>query len=442
MRTSDPGAVVWGDRVVPQYDEDGHVVPKMDACTGPRPYRARVTSVLLKPSRVDLALTATLLTLGQLTTWLQLDSPDAFAGSRWTNAVVVALGTLPLLLRRSAPTAVVVISATVLCLPHVLADLDVTVLGQFLPLIVVTASCGYHARASRSVGGAAFAAASMLALSWTTPFLRTPTSLVFNTVVLLAPWAAARALRHREDRARRLGAALEHERAQFERRTAEAVDRQRAEIARDLHDVVAHGVSVMVLQIGGARMQMDDDRERAARSLLQAEDAGREALADLRRMLGVLRSAPQPTATADAHPRPGLHQLDALVQQARRAAVEVELCLHGDVDALPPAVDVSAYRIAQEAMTNVLKHSGARRARLRVEIGDRMLFMTVHDDGSARQDSDRQGYGLIGIRERVAFLGGRTRIGPVTSGGWEVAVEIPLAAAASSPGLVTQKTPT
>lgn len=130
------------------------------------------------------------------------------------------------------------------------------------------------------------------------------------------------------------------------------------------------------------------------------------------------------------------------MQQARQAAVEVELCIRGDVDALPPAVDVSAYRIVQEAMTNVLKHSAARRARLRVEIGDRMLFMTVHDDGPARQDSDRQGYGLIGIRERVAFLGGHTRIGPETSGGWQVAVEIPLAAAASSAGLVTQNTRT
>jgi signal transduction histidine kinase len=392
------------------------------------PYGGAVTPVLRRPSVGDAVLTAALLVLGQLTTWLRLDTPDAFAGSRWANAVVLALGTAPLLWRRFAPTATVAVSTAVLCLPHALVELDVTVLGQFVSLIVVTASCGYHARSRRASAGAAMALAGMLTVSWSTPFLRTPTSLVFNLLVLLAPWAAARGLRHREDRARRLGAALEHERAHFQGRMARAVEQERAEIARDLHDVVAHGVSVMVVQIGGARMQLAEDRDLAARSLLQAEDAGRQALADLRRMLGVLRSSGAPPA----EPRPGLGHLAELVERTGHAGLQVHTCISGGLDELPAAVDISAYRIVQEAVTNVLKHGHAERASLLIDVTDRQLSITVHDAGPTRRPSDERGLGLVGIRERVAFLGGQARIGPDGSGGWKVAVTIPLTGADDS----------
>lgn len=395
---------------------------------------------LPKPSVGDVMLTAILLALGQLTTWFQLDSPDAFAGSRPANAVLLALGTLPLLCRRFTPAAVVAVSAAVLCLPHTVAELDVTVLGQFVPLIVVTASCGYHASAGRALLGAACAVAGMLAVSWTTPFLRTPTSLVFNLLVLLAPWAAARALRHREDRARRLGAALEHERTRFEGRMAEAVERERAEIARDLHDIVAHGVSLMVVQIGGARMQLAEKPDRAAQSLLQAEDAGRQALADLRRMLGVLRTSPATTTTTDTQPRPGLRHLEALIQQTGNAGLHVQTYTTGSLDRLPPAIDISAYRIVQEALTNILKHSRADHAHLRIDVTNRLLSLTVRDGGRKRHNHDHQGHGLVGIRERVAFFGGHTQIGPDESGGWEVTVAIPLSGT-SKPAPVTEGTP-
>jgi signal transduction histidine kinase len=391
-----------------------------------------VTTALLKPSWGDVALTAALLTLGQLTTWLQWDTADSFAGSRLTNAIVAALVTLPVLWRRFAPAGVTAVTAAVLYLPHTVAELDLTVLGGFVPLIVVTASCGYHATEGRALAGAAFAEVCMVALSWTTPVLRTPTSLVFNTLVLLGPWAAARALRQREQRARRLGTELAHERTRFERRMAEAVERERAAIARDLHDVVAHGVSVMVVQIGGARMQLSDDPDLAARSLLQAEDAGRQALADLRRMLGVLRTPPattDTTDTTDTQPRPGLRHLEALVKQMTDAGLHVQPRVAGSIDGLGPAIDISAYRIVQEALTNVLKHSTADRADLRIEATGRLLSISVHDGGRRRHQNDHEGYGLVGISERVAFLCGQARIGPDESGGWEVTVTIPLSGA-------------
>ena len=385
-------------------------------------YRCAVTITLPRPAVGDVSLVVALLVLGQLTTWLQLDSPDAFAGSRPVNAVLLAAGALPVLWRRFAPAAVAGTTAAVVCLPHTVADLDVTVLGQFVLLIVVTASCGYHASARRALLGAALAASGMLFVSWGTPLLWTPTSLVFNLLVLLAPWAAARALRHREQRASRLGAELAHERTQFERRMAAAVERERAEVARDLHDIVAHGVSVMVVQIGGARMQLAENPSHAVRSLLEAEGAGRQALTDLRRMLGVLRASP----TADPQPRPGLRNLEELIDRMSNAGLLVRTDASRSFDGLVPALDISAYRIVQEALTNVLKHSTADCAHLQVEVTERELSICIRDGGRPRHEPNHEGHGLVGIRERVALFGGQARIGRGERGGWEVAVSIPL----------------
>lgn len=385
-------------------------------------------TVLARPSTADVVLVAGLLVLGQLTTWLRLDTPDAFAGDRAVNACVLALGLVPALWRRSAPATAVAASAAILCLPHAVADLDVTVLGQFVPLVVVTASCGYHARTRPALLAVAWALSCMAVVSWTTPFLRTPSSALFNALILVAPWAAARALRHREDRAWRLGKALEQERSQFQDLMTQAVERERAQIARDLHDVVAHGVSVMVVQIGGARLQLAEDSVAAGRSLLAAEDAGRRALSDLRSMLVVLRA---PSEVPETTPRPGLAQLDVLVRQAASAGLQVRTSVTGEPERLPAAVDLSAYRILQESITNVLKHSTAGHADLTIEVTDRRLRLAVRDGGPARRSSETGGHGVMGIRERVAFLGGDVSIGNDGTEGWRVAVAIPIAGMAS-----------
>lgn len=385
-----------------------------------------------RPRPGDAVVTLAFVVLGQAVTWWGLDSPDSFAGTRAVNAVVSLAAMMPFLWRRTAPLPALGAGVLLLCLPHPFAALDVTVLGTALPLIVLTASTGYHAARRPAVLGLVAALAGFLLVSWTTPFLRTPESLGFNSLMLVAPWAAARAVREREERARRLGAALANERAERETRLAEVVTEERARIARELHDIVAHAVSVMVVQVGGARLQLSEDPARAARSLLHAEDAGRQALSDLRQLVGVLRAtAPQP-APADAQARPGLEQLPGLLEQVRSAGLEVTLTVTGTPVALSPMLDLSAYRIVQEALTNTMKHSDATRASVALDYGSGRLRLTVTDDGSgaARRRADGDGHGLVGIKERVALLRGTVRIGTPGDGGWTVDVEVPLEPAA------------
>jgi signal transduction histidine kinase len=381
---------------------------------------------LLRPSGDDVLVVLAFVALGQAVTWLRLDSADAFAGSRVINAAFAAFAVSPLLWRRSAPVVALCGGFLFLCVPHLIADLDVTVLGTFLPLIVLTASVGYYADRRMAFLGAAIACAGLVLVSWSTPFLGTPASLGFNTFLLLAPWAAARGLREREERARRLGATLAQERAERETRMQEVIAQERARIARELHDVVAHGVSVMVVQVGGARLQLSDRPDRARRSLVLAEDAGRQALSDLRQLLGVLRTSSAELRPADARPLPGLGQLPALLDQLHSAGLEVELVLAGAPVPLPPMLDLSAYRIVQEALTNTIKHSGASRAQLTITYGAAELRLEITDDGAGRPPDGEGGHGIVGMRERAGLFRGNARIGPRQEGGWAVEVTLPL----------------
>jgi signal transduction histidine kinase len=209
-------------------------------------------------------------------------------------------------------------------------------------------------------------------------------------------------------------ARLERERQTEARR---AVAEEQARIARELHDVVAHALSVIVVQAGAA----DDVFEvepRLAREPIRAIDAAaRAALTDLRRVLGVIQHDP------DYAPQPGLAGLDALVEQVRGTGLDVALQVEGKARPLPATVDLSAYRIVQEALTNTLKHAHAERVNVHVRYGDTLL-LEVRDDGRGAANG-RSGSGLIGMRERVALLGGTIETGPAPGGGYRVAASIP-----------------
>ena len=230
-------------------------------------------------------------------------------------------------------------------------------------------------------------------------------------------WIAGYALRERAARA---------EAAEASARVAVAEERTR--IARELHDVVAHAVSVMVLQVGAVRHGLPADLEEDAAALRRVEQAGRTALTEMR---GLLDSMRQEGESADLGPQPTLAEVDGLVNAVRRAGLPVELRIEGTPTELPGAVEMSAYRIIQEGLTNTLKHARASRADVLIRYGDDDLEIEVRDDGKAPPAGSDPGYGLVGVRERVKIYGGEMSAGSAAGGGFTLRTRLPLNGRAS-----------
>jgi signal transduction histidine kinase len=204
---------------------------------------------------------------------------------------------------------------------------------------------------------------------------------------------------------------------------SQAVAEERVRIARELHDVVAHNVSLMVVQAQAVGAVSDDERERGA--LDQIAALGRQGLAEMHRMLGVLRPG-EGTVEADLAPQPGVGDLHELVDHARGAGLEVTLAVEGEPRPLPAGVDLSAYRIVQEALTNVVRHSGSRHADVTIRYEPRGLELSVVDDGRGPSSNGDGGHGLVGMRERVALFGGELAAGPGPEGrGYAVHAVLP-----------------
>ena len=240
--------------------------------------------------------------------------------------------------------------------------------------------------------------------------------MVLFGIEILACWLAGVLVR-----ARRQAVSLTARNAALERQAVETAAAERARIARELHDIVAHHISVMVLQAAGARAS-----GRAADAALEKiERSGREALAETRRLLGVLHDAGDGTGLA---PQPGLGQLPALADRVRAAGLPVSLELRGAHETVPAAVAVSAYRIVQEALTNVLKHAGPARAGITVSVTSGAVTIEVADDGTGSPPgmTPASGQGLTGMRERAAVFGGTLVAGPRPDGGFAVRAQLPL----------------
>jgi signal transduction histidine kinase len=224
-------------------------------------------------------------------------------------------------------------------------------------------------------------------------------------------------------------ARLERER---EERDQRAVADERARIARELHDVIAHNVSVMVVQASAGEELFDSDPEQARESLSAVASTGRAALAELRRLLGVIRAEEERETGPAYAPQPGIEYLDDLVRQVRETGLTVELSVLGEPRALPEGIGLCAYRIVQEALTNTLKHAEASEAKINVRYVQDALELRVLDDGRGAPASNGEdsGHGLIGMRERVALFGGELSARPVPDHGYEVRARIPLEAPA------------
>ncbi|MFB6877443.1 sensor histidine kinase [Streptomyces sp. NPDC056323] len=261
----------------------------------------------------------------------------------------------------------------------------------------------------------------------------------YIALLILAPMAVAsvglRTWKLRTDEGRSRLSALEHEQAEALRR---AVEHERARIARELHDVVTHNVSVMVIQAGAARTIMKTSPEQAAEALLAVEAGGRAAMTELRHVMGLLTMADEdeePDAGADLArtaaeltPQPGLDQLETLVGRVRDTGLPVDLTVTGPPRSLPPGLELAAYRVVQEALTNTVKHASGATATVTVEYGPEQLRVEVTDAGGHPSEgaSAGSGRGLIGLRERLAVYDGILNTGRCLTGGYRVEALIPL----------------
>jgi signal transduction histidine kinase len=249
---------------------------------------------------------------------------------------------------------------------------------------------------------------------------------VFPTLFVLVAWLCARALRSRSELTAQLheAAAQAEEAHQEELRAAAAEERRR--IAREMHDVIAHSMSVMVVQAGGARRILDRDPARAAAAAAQIERTGREAMVEMRHLLGLLQPGDSP---AERAPQPSLSQLDALVARAREAGLPATLHVEGRRRPLPAGLDLAAYRIAQEALTNAIKHANAAPTAVTLRWYRDELELEVRDAGpggrAAALEQDG-GHGLVGMRERVRLYGGELETEQPPHGGWIVRARLPL----------------
>ena len=249
---------------------------------------------------------------------------------------------------------------------------------------------------------------------------------IFTWLPALAMVLVRGAVRGRQLRADALAARAELLEREHELRAHEAVAEERARIARELHDLVAHNVSVMVVQAGAERHALGPEQGSTRDTLASIEQAGRQALVEARRLLGMLRSKDD---GGELEPQPSVEHIDVLVEQIERAGLPVSLDVEGERTPLPAGVDLCAYRIVQEGLTNALKHAGPAHAEVVLRYAPRALDVEIRDDGrgDSQANGDRAGHGLIGMRERVALYGGSLQTGPRAGGGFEIRAHLPLA---------------
>ncbi|GAA0519849.1 sensor histidine kinase [Streptomyces mordarskii] len=356
-------------------------------------------------------------------------------GSRFAAVpIVLALGAT-VALRRRAPEKMLALA--ILCgVAQLAADVKPNLADFAMLVIVYTVAVASSRRASRFALGVAITAAPLATLRWPQShqgWWDDLVSAVFVSIPFVLAWVLGDSIRTRrayyaqlEERAAR----LEKER---EAQSKVAVAAERARIARELHDVVAHNVSVMVVQADGAAYVMDASPEQARQALETISGTGRQALAEMRRLLGVLRTG-EPGEENDYVPQPDVEQIDELVEQVRGAGLPVDFKVVGSPRQLPSGVELTAYRIVQEALTNTRKHGGPDvGASVRLTYFDDGLGLLVEDDGRGAQremyqdgGADGSGHGLIGMRERVGMVGGTLDAGPRPGGGFRISALLPL----------------
>jgi signal transduction histidine kinase len=378
---------------------------------------------------LDLALALVFAAAGQLE--LQLSTSSAYRGSASLAASGVAglLVSLPLVLRRRAPLAVLATVAAALVLPRLVLDTTVLFYGGFFPALVALYSASCYARAPRDRLALLAPGAILVGLSLEIASFRTGGEYAFSTAAFAGAWLVGQAARRWRATSERLRAALDELDATTALRERGAVDEERARIARELHDVVGHSISVMVLQAGAARLELQPEQARAREQLEAVEASGRAAMTEMRRMVAMMR--PKHDDAPLAAP-PSVQRLEPLLRQMRDAGLDVSLRVTGAQRVLPPGLDLSAYRIVQEALTNVARHAGSVPVAVEIAYESDALRLEVRNEAPATLASHTNGrapagsHGLLGMRERVALFGGSLDASPAGDGGFVVRASLRL----------------
>jgi signal transduction histidine kinase len=344
-----------------------------------------------------------LLIAGQLEVWLWW--VEAEQGPKPLAATALALMAVALVWRREAPLRAVALVAAIYAAWNLIEPPAGSIMPFVIVLVVVFGAAQRTELAAAIPAGAVGMAAIWLEIALTDNDLA---NYAFTGFFVVGAWIAGRGFRTRE-----LG--------QEESARAAAAD-ERARIARELHDVVAHNVTVMVIQAQAAQQSAHGDAE-LGKALRTIESTGQQALTEMRRLLGLLKADDEELSLA---PQPSLRELDRLAESVRRAGLPVQVEIHGEPVGLPAGVDLSAYRIVQEALTNALKHAGPASARVVVRYGEDELLLEITDDGSAGAAGNGPGHGLVGMRERVRVYGGSVESGSRPDGGYAVSVRLPL----------------
>jgi signal transduction histidine kinase len=409
-------------RVVPSHDlhlgrrEETAILRKDDACGSWANYRAGVSK---RSIAFDALLAVAVFVAAQAEAWTGALATHR-QGPHWAQAIGYGVPALALVIRRINPLRCVVVVCATMALEFALVG-SPEGFGVMTPPLIAAYTVANREERRTALWGLAIVLG--LGVAWLAfdPMTVRPVQTAQGSA-WLSPWVIAWLLGAYLRTRSLYVQGLVRER---EERALNAVTEERNRIARELHDVIGHSVSVMTVQASAVRRLMRPDQSKERAALETVEASGREALAEMRRMVGVLRSAHE---VPDLTPPPTLDQLDGMFEKFRRAGLDVVFQSDGQAVLLPPGLDLTAYRLIQEALTNTLKHAHATRAVIRVSYRDDELLVSVRDDGQGLSGPLVPGNGLLGMRERVAVYGGELSVGAAEGGGFELCAELPLSA--------------
>jgi signal transduction histidine kinase len=355
--------------------------------------------------------------------WLDLATNADLEGPLWLNLAVMTAIALSFLWRRSRPMVTVVATLGGLSVMSIWLTQPPNMITAVLMLVIVAYAASRHLVGRLSVAALVIGIGVIVILA----MIYDPNDVFFPVAFFwVIPWLVGRTIRNQTMLARELAEKAERARHARDEDERQAIAVERSRIARELHDVLAHNLSVMVVQASAARRIVDSQPDRAVEVAAVIERTGREALAEIRHLFGAVRRG----EGDDLSGPPSITRVDGLARRARAAGLGVELRVVGEPVALPAGIDLTAYRIVQEALTNALKHAGSARASVTVSYEPNELVLTIEDDGEGSREAIELGeagggHGLVGMRERAALYGGLVQAGRRRGGGFAVRARLP-----------------